>query len=169
MRLREADVSGAIEDPFQAYPPLDACQWATWTGVRAASERDVRANTVAVDAELGRALELVGIAVGGTVQQHDRGAGGDLDAADRRRAPGQPEVGLDRALDAQRLLDELRYQRGVLAQLVLVAGILREVLQGGRQEAGGRLLAGCEQERRSAYDRGHLRRAAVGVGRACHV
>jgi hypothetical protein len=60
-----------------------------------------------VDAELLRALEPPGVAVGGAVEQHDRCAGRDVDAGDGRRAPGQTEVRLHRALDPECLLDEI--------------------------------------------------------------
>ena len=91
--------------------------------------------------------------------------GRDVDAADGRGAAGEAEVGLHRALDAQRLLDEVRDAVAVRPQLVLELGVLGEVLQRGGEQTGGRLLAGGEQERRRAHDRRHLGRRPVGVGR----
>ena len=70
-----------------------------------------------------------------------------------RRAAGEAEVGLHRALDPQHLLEEVRDAVAVGAQLVLQLGVLGEVLQRGGEQAGGRLLAGGEQERRGAHDR----------------
>jgi hypothetical protein len=52
-----------------------------------------------VDPEVGRALEPSRIPVGRTVEQHDRRPGRDLDPADPGCPPGEPEIGLDRALD----------------------------------------------------------------------
>ena len=108
-------------------------------------------------------LEEPGVAVGRSVQQHHRRPGGNVDAGDRGRSPGQPEVRLHRALDAQRLFNEVGDPVGVRPQLVLELGVLAEVLQADGEQAGGRLLAGGEQERRRPYDRSHLRRRPVGV------
>ena len=49
-------------------------------------------------------------------------------------------------------------------QLVLQLRVLGQVLQRRGQQAGRRLLAGGEQERRGPHHRGDLRRGAVGVG-----
>ena len=51
-------------------------------------------------------------------------------------APGQAEVGLDRALDAQRLLDEVGDALAVGPQLVLELGVLGRGTS-GRRRAGG--------------------------------
>ena len=77
-----------------------------------------------VDAELGRALEEPGVPVGRSVEQHDRRPGGDVDAGHGGRPSGQPEVGLHRALDAQRLLDEVGDAVPVGPELVLELGVL---------------------------------------------
>ena len=82
-----------------------------------------------------------------------------------RRAAGEAEVGLHRALDPQHLLEEVGDPVAVGPQLVLQLGVLGEVLQRGGEQAGGGLLAGGEQERRGAHDRGDVGRRAVGVGR----
>ena len=51
-----------------------------------------------------------------------RRAGGDVDAADSGRRARQAEVALDRALEAQALLDEVRDAGGVLAEPLLDVG-----------------------------------------------
>src|SRR5204862_3054589 len=107
------------EDALEADPALDPGQRATRTGVDAATKRDVVEGVLPVDLEVVGALEAPGVAVGGPVEEHDRRPGLDLDVADRRCALGEPEVRLHRALDAQRLLDEVRDAVLVLAQLVL--------------------------------------------------
>ena len=123
--LRQPDVAHPVEDALDADAGLGASQRTAGTGVDAAAEGDVLARVGAVEAELGRALEAPGVAVGRAVEQHHRRTGRDVDAADRRRPAGQAEVGLHRALDAQRLLDELRDAVVVRAELVLELGILR--------------------------------------------
>ena len=163
--LGEADVVHAVEDALEADAALGAGERAAGARVVAAPERDVRLRVRAVDAELGRALEAPGVAVGGAVEQHHRRARRDVDAADRRGAAGEAEVGLHRALDAQHLLEEVRDALAVGAQLVLELRVLGEVLQRGGEQARGRLLAGGEQERRGAHDVDDLGRGAVGVGR----
>ena len=79
--------------PGQEWAPRPKAMWVLGVG--------------AVALELGRALEVPRVAVGGAVEQHDRCAGGDLDASDGGRAAGQAEVGLHRALDPQHLFEEV--------------------------------------------------------------
>ena len=129
------------------------------------AERDVGLRVGAVDAELVRALEPFRVAVGRAVQHHHGRAGGDVDTADLRRSAGQAEVGLDRALDAERFLDEVRDALVVLAELVLQRRVLGQVFQRGGEQPGRRLLTGREQERGRAHDRGDVRCRAVGIGR----
>ena len=164
MLLGQADVPGAVEDALDADPALGPGQRAARAGVGTPPEGDVGLGVGAVGPELGGALELPRVAVGRAVEQHDRGAGGDLDTADRRRAAGQAEVGLHRALDPQHLLEEVGDPVAVGPELVLQLGVLGQVLERGREQPGGRLLAGGEQERRGPHHRGDLRRRAVGVG-----
>ena len=76
--------------------------------VGAVAERDVLAGVGAVDVELVGVLEAARVAVRGAVEHHHRRARGDVDAADGGRRARQAEVALDRALVAQRLLDEVR-------------------------------------------------------------
>src|SRR5271166_3100640 len=76
--LGQANVPGAVEDALDAHPSLDSGQGGARAGVGAASKRDVRLGVGAISAELGRALEASRISVGPAVEQHDRGAGGDL-------------------------------------------------------------------------------------------
>src|SRR3954463_11172864 len=110
MLLGQANVAGAVEDALEADPAFDPRQRSTRAGVHAASEREVRADRVSLDAELRGALELAWVAVGCAVEQHHRRTGGNLDVTDFRAAPGQPEVRLHGALDAERFFDELRDQ-----------------------------------------------------------
>src|SRR5437588_606495 len=81
--------------------------------------------------EFGRALEAPGVAVGRSIQQHDRRPRCDVDTTDARRPSGEPEVGLHRALDSQRLFDEVGYALPVRPKLVLELRRLGEVLQPG--------------------------------------
>ena len=70
-------------------------------GVRTAPEGQVHLGVGTVDPELVRALEQPGVAVGRPVEEHDGRAGGDVDSGHCCAPPGQAEVRLDRALDAQ--------------------------------------------------------------------
>ena len=151
--LGQPDVVHPVEDALEAHATLDAGERAAGARVGTASEGDVTLHVLAVDAELGRALEAPRIAVGGTVEQHHRRARGDVDTADRGRTAGEPEVGLHRALHAQHLLEERRDLLAVGAQFVLHFGVLGEVHQRAGEQAGGRLLAGGEQERGGTDDR----------------
>ena len=129
-----------------------------------ASEGEVDLCIGPVEAELAGTLEEPGVAVGRAVQQHHGCAGGNVDARDGGRLPGQAEVGLHRALNAERLFNEGGDPLGVLTQLVLEFGVLAQVLQPDGEQAGGRLLAGGEQERGGPNDRSDVRRGAVGIG-----
>ena len=86
-----------------------------------------------------------------------------VDPADGGRAAGQAEVGLHRALDAQRLFDEVRDQLRVGPELVLQLRALGQVLQRDGEQAGGGLLPGGEQEGGGAHHGGHVGHGAVGV------
>ena len=55
--LGQADVAHPVEDALEADPALGPGERATGARVGAAPERDVGLGVVAVDAELGRALE----------------------------------------------------------------------------------------------------------------
>ncbi len=95
-------------------------------------------------------------------KHHDCRAGRDVDTADRRRHTGEPEVALDRALDAQRLLDEVRDAGAVFAQRGLKIGALTDELQRRAEQSHGRLLAGGEQIGSDPDDIDDLRCRAVG-------
>ena len=142
MLVGEPDVAHPVEDPLDADATL---------GTRPAALRDRSATPTteghvllrvgAVQPELLGTLEPSWIAIGRAVEDHHRRSRCDLHAADRGAAAGQPEVRLHRALDAQRLLDEVRDALPVRPQLVLELGVLAEVLQADGEEPGRRLLA----------------------------
>ena len=119
----------------------------------------------AVDAELGRAFEAPRVAVGGAVEQHHGRSCCDVDAADRRAAAGETEVGLHRALHAQHFLQEARDAFVVRPELVLELGLLGEDLQRGREQPRRRLLSRREQEGGGAHDVDDVGRGAVRVRR----
>src|SRR5215470_3676390 len=107
-RFRDPDVRRAVEEPLDRDTRLRTGERGSRTGVDAMPERQVAADVLPLDAELGRALELARVPAGGTVDHQDRGAGRDGHAAELGRLQGQPELGLDPALGPQRLLDEPR-------------------------------------------------------------
>src|SRR3954452_23759569 len=102
VRFVEPDVVHALEDSLEADARFGARQRTTGARVRAAAERDVLPRVQSVEAELGRALEAPRVAVGSTVEQHAGRTGADVDVADGGGPARKPEVGLDRALDAER-------------------------------------------------------------------
>src|SRR3954471_19907064 len=62
----DGDVGHPVENALDRDPPLHARQRGARAGVDAAAERDVLADILAVERELVRILEALGIAVGGT-------------------------------------------------------------------------------------------------------
>ena len=66
------------------------------------------------------------------------------------------EVALDRALEPQRLFDEVGDAVARRAQAVLELGVFTEQLERRREETHGRLLPGREEIRRDANDVDHL-------------
>src|SRR4051794_40565917 len=97
--LRDADLAQPIEQALDTHPSLRAGQLAAHAGVDAAAERQVLARVLAVDLELVRVLEPLGVPACGAVEQHQRRTGWYVDTAELRRDAGQPEVALHRALD----------------------------------------------------------------------
>ena len=110
-------------------------------------------------------LEASGIAVGGAVDDHERGARRDRDAAELGRHAREPEVALHRALDAQALFDEVRDVLAVLAQQLLELRVVADALQRGAEQAHGRLLSGGEEVGGDARDVDRLGDRAVGKRR----
>src|SRR3954463_12697116 len=106
--LGDPDVTHPVEDALDADPALDARQWSAGTRVVPAAERDVRLHVDAVDAELLGALETAGGAGRGAGSQDHPRTRRDVDTADRGGAPGETEVGLDRALHPEHLFEEAR-------------------------------------------------------------
>ena len=144
VRLADPDVGGAVEQPLQSDPGFGAGQRCAGAAVDAAAEGQVLAGVLALGIEGVRILEAARVAVGGPVDHHQRAAGADGFLADGGRHPRQPEVALDRALDAQAFLDEVRQQAAVLAQPALDVGAVPHHLQRGAEQPHGRLLSGRE-------------------------
>ena len=114
-------------------------------------------------------LEAAGIAVRGAVDDHERACppGSSTPPSSVVHAR-EPEVALHRALDAQALLDEVRDELAVVAQLLLELGVVADALQRGAEEAHGRLLAGREEIGGDARDVDGLGDRAVGERRGRH-
>ena len=80
-------------------------------------------------------------------------AGRHVDPADRDRDPREPEVALDGALDAQRLLDEVRDAVTLAAQQApAVRGCSASTCQRRAEQPDGGLLAGREDVGRDPHD-----------------
>src|SRR5947209_16088304 len=94
-----------------------------------------------VDVELVRVLEEARIPVGRSRQEQDAGPSRDVDTGERRALPRHAELGPKRALDAQRLLDEVGDPAAVFADPLLEVGALAEHLQREREQPYCRLLA----------------------------
>ena len=133
--------------------------------VDAVTEGHVLARVDAVDPELVGVVEAARVAVGGAVHHHERGSGRELDAADGAPDARQPELALDRALESEHLLDEVRDELATVTELLLEIGALTEHLERRREQAHRRLLAGDEEvggDERHVVD---VRGRTVGVRR----
>ena len=161
VRLADPDVGGAVEQPLEPDPGFGAGQRRAGAAVDAAAEGQVLTGVLAVGIERVRILEAARIAVGRPVDHHQRAAGADGFLADGGRHPRQPEVALDRALDAQALLDEVRQQAAVLAQPALDVRAVPDHLQRGAQQPDRGLLPGGEDVGGDPHDVADLRHRPV--------
>ena len=164
----DADARGALEEPLDREDGLRAGERRPGAGVDAAAEGEVLASVRPRLVERGRVLEDPPVAAGRAVQEHDDGAGRELESAELGRPLRQAERALDRRLDAQRLLDELRDEREVLAQPLLQLGVVGDALHADAHELDGRLLACGEEVRGDAGDLDRLGDRAVGERREGH-
>ena len=90
--------------------------------------------------------ELTWIPVGCSRKQHHRGAGRNPDATKNRRATRHTEIGLDRTLEPQHLLDEFRNQAPIGAQSVLDIRMLGKLTHGEGEQANSRFLPGSKDK-----------------------
>ena len=137
--------------------------------VDAVAEGQVVDRVLPLGVERARVGELPGVAVGGTGQEQHRAAGRDVDAADGRADLGHAELGPERALVAQRLLDEVRDEVAVGPQAVLEVRPLGEDPQRERQQADRGLLAAREEVGGEQRDVVHLGHRPVGEGGRGHL
>src|SRR5450756_318085 len=79
--LVDADVGRPVEQPLDRDAHLRPGKRRSRAGVNAVAEGDVAAYVLPVHPELGRALELARVEVGGAVRQEDLGAGRDAHPA----------------------------------------------------------------------------------------
>jgi hypothetical protein len=128
-------------------------------------EGQVLAGVAAIDIEITGVRELAGVAVGGAVDHHQRGAGRDVDAADGGGKAREPEVALYRALEPQRLLDERRDPCPSAPEEVLEIGMLTDELERAGKQPHRCFLSRSEEVGRDANDVDHLGRRAVGERR----
>src|SRR5439155_3192038 len=159
----EPNVARPVEDALDADATLGARQRPPGARVVTASEGDVLLGVGPVEPELRRALEPSRIPVGRAVEQHHGRSRCDVDPAHGRGSSGETKVGLHRALDPERLFDEVRDALSVLPELVLELRVLGEVLHCRGEKASGRLLTGGEEERRGPHDRGDLGGGPIGI------
>ena len=94
---------------------------------------------------VGGVLEQPRVAVAGARHEHDRASGGDLDPAERGAHPRHSELGAQRALQPQRLLNEVRDAVAVGTDLLLQVGPLAEHAQREREKPDRRLLPAGEE------------------------
>ena len=123
--------------------PLHAGERPAGADVDPVAEGQVLAGVLAVEPELVRMVELAGIAVGRTVEDHHRGPGRDVHPGDRRPATARrksPFTG-----PSMRSISSTKFgmSRAVPQELLQVR-TLTEQLQRRAEQAHGRLLPGGE-------------------------
>src|SRR3954453_10795954 len=124
VRLADADIGGPVQQPLEADASLGTGQWCAGAAVNPAPECKVLARVLTLRVKRVGVFEPARIAIGGAVDHHHRAAGGQRFLPDGGRCPRQPEVTLDRALDAKALLDEVRQQAAIIAQPALDVGLV---------------------------------------------
>ena len=137
--------------------------------VDAVPEGQVVDGVLPLGVERARVGELPGVAVGGPGQEQHRAAGRDVDPTDGRADLGHAELGPERALVPQRLLDEVRDEVAVGPQAVLQVLSLGEDPQRERQQADRGLLTAREQVGGEERDVVHLGHRPVGEGGRGHL
>ena len=124
---------------------LDAGEGRPDAVVDAAPERHMVARHLPLEIDLVGSFELGGVAVGGAPEQQHRGAGRDVDAAERRVVGHGTHVVAERRLQAQRLFHERRDLLGVLAEMLLKLLVLGQDAHGVAEQARGGLTTGAQQ------------------------
>ena len=99
----------------------------------------------AVDVELVGMVEHPGVPVAGAGDEHERRPGGDVDAAELGGDAGHPELGSQRALEPEGLLNEVGDLLAVRPHGLLEVGSLAQHAQRERQQPHGGLLAAGEE------------------------
>src|SRR5262245_17025408 len=122
---REIDPRKTREQPPECYPRFHPRDVHPRAGVVAVPERDV-AVRLAADVEAVRVGELRRIAVGRTDAEGDERSGRELAPAELDRCRRHPVVELERALEAQQLLDRGRHQRGIVGEARELAAVDHE-------------------------------------------
>ena len=82
MLFRNGDLGRAVEEAVDGDPPLGTRQRCSGAGVDPVSEGDVLSCVRAVDVEPGGILEHPRVSVARTGDEHQRGAGRDVDTAE---------------------------------------------------------------------------------------
>ena len=113
--------------------------------VLAEAERQMRVRA-AIDAKRERVVEYVFVAVGRREVERDLVTGADLHAADFAVFGGDPREVADRCDPAQDLLDRVREQIGLGAELLPLLGVLAEREQPAADRVARRLVAGLDEQ-----------------------
>ena len=144
--LGDRDVGGAVEEAVEGHPALGPGERRSGARVDAVAERDVLPGVGAVDVELVRVLEHPGVAVGRRRARSMRLLPAGIStppSSVRTRAIRNWRA--ERALEAQRLLDEVRDALAVLAHQLLQVRPLTEHPQREREQPHRGLLAAGEE------------------------
>ena len=128
-RFGDADIRQTIKNALDGNPRLESGERGPGTCVHTAAECEVITNARAIDVELPGIRKMLRIVVRG--QQADRhdGACGHIDIGNFRGRLGQPEIDLDRRIEAQCFLDEVRDAVALLSQALLQCSRLKNPMQ----------------------------------------
>ena len=154
--LAQRHVRQAAREFLQEDLHLHARQVLAHALMRSVAEGQVFAGVVAPDVEQVGVREMPLVVVGRRGDDQQLGAGRDVDALDGHIPGGQAPPGGHRAVVPQALVDRVRDQARIVANLAPGAWMLQQQLEG----VGGRIGGGFVRR----DDAGHHHRVQVGVG-----
>jgi len=139
----ERDAAGVLEEHRENHPRLEAREGSTDAVVDVTPERHVTARPTEDD--LIGMFEHPGITVGGAPEQQERRPGRNIHIAKRCVLGDRTHVVAEWGLQAERFFHEVRYEFGLLTEMLLKILVLSHEAHGTAEQARRGLTSGGQQ------------------------